>query len=44
MSWRDANRHKRILSDAEVDRYGIIAAIAYNIEQVLGLVRAAKIA
>lgn len=44
MSWRDANRHKRILSDAEVGRYGIIAAIAYNIEQVLGLVRAAKIA
>lgn len=42
MSWRDANRHKRILRNAEVGRYGIIAAIAYNIEQVLGLVRAAE--
>ncbi|KAE8330935.1 fructose-bisphosphate aldolase [Aspergillus sergii] len=44
MSWKDLNCHTRILRDAEAGRYGVIAAIAYNIEQVLGLVRAAEIA
>ncbi|OJJ79391.1 class II fructose-bisphosphate aldolase [Aspergillus glaucus CBS 516.65] len=44
MSWEDANRHKCILRDAKAGRYGVIAAIAYNIEQVLGLVRAAETA
>ncbi|PYH91369.1 fructose-bisphosphate aldolase [Aspergillus ellipticus CBS 707.79] len=44
MSWKDSNIHKRILRDAEAGRYGVIAAIAYNIEQVLGLVRAAETA
>ncbi|KAH8429904.1 class II fructose-bisphosphate aldolase [Aspergillus melleus] len=44
MSWKDSNCHKRILREAEIGRFGVIAAIAYNIEQVLGLVRAAEIA
>ncbi|KAJ5087461.1 fructose-bisphosphate aldolase [Penicillium angulare] len=44
MSWKDSNCHKRILRDAEDGRYGVIAAIAYNIEQILGLVRAAETA
>lgn len=44
MSWKDSNCHKRILREAEAGRYGVIAAIAYNIEQVLGLVRAAETA
>lgn len=44
MSRKDTNRHKCILRDAEAGRYGVIAAIAYNIEQVLGLVRAAETA
>ncbi|KAE8154863.1 fructose-bisphosphate aldolase [Aspergillus avenaceus] len=44
MSWKDLNRHTRILRDAETGHYGVIAAIAYNIEQVLGLVRAVETA
>ncbi|KAF9888297.1 hypothetical protein FE257_008870 [Aspergillus nanangensis] len=44
MSWKDSNCHQRILRDAEAGRYGVIAAIAYNVEQILGLVRAAETA
>ncbi|KAJ5329845.1 fructose-bisphosphate aldolase [Penicillium brevicompactum] len=44
MSWKEANCHRRILRDAENGHYGVIAAIAYNIEQILGLVKAAEIA
>lgn len=44
MSWKDSNPHKRILRDAEAGGYGVIAAIAYNIEQILGLVQAAEAA
>ncbi|KAL1871798.1 hypothetical protein Plec18167_006948 [Paecilomyces lecythidis] len=44
MSWKDRNCHKRILRDAEAGRYGVIAAIAYNIEHILGLVKAAETA
>ncbi|KAF3393775.1 putative fructose-bisphosphate aldolase [Penicillium rolfsii] len=44
MSWKDSNCHQRILRDAEAGRYGVIAAIAYNIEQVLGLIMAAETA
>ncbi|OOF90691.1 hypothetical protein ASPCADRAFT_156376, partial [Aspergillus carbonarius ITEM 5010] len=44
MSWKDTNPHTRILRDAEAGGYGVIAAIAYNIEHVLGLVRAAETA
>ena len=41
-SWRENNKHIRILRDAEAGKYGVIAAIAYNIEQILGFVRAAE--
>ena len=41
-SWRASNRHIRILHAAEKGGYGVIAAIAYNIEQILGLVQAAE--
>lgn len=43
-SWKDDNRHVAILRNAEAGQYGVVAAIAYNIEQVLGLVRAAETA
>ncbi|PLB52340.1 fructose-bisphosphate aldolase, partial [Aspergillus steynii IBT 23096] len=42
MSWKSSNRHLRILQDAEKRQYGVIAAIAYNIEHILGLVKAAS--
>jgi fructose-bisphosphate aldolase class II len=42
--WRETNRHLRILHDAEAGGYGVIAVIAYNIEQILGFVRAAEAA
>jgi fructose-bisphosphate aldolase, class II len=41
-SWRENNRHLQILRAAEKGQYGVIAAIAYNIEQILGLVEAAE--
>ena len=41
-SWRERNRHLQILNAAERGKYGVIAAIAYNIEQILGLVEAAE--
>lgn len=40
--WKAKNKHLQILKAAEEGRYGVIAAIAYNIEQILGLVQAAK--
>lgn len=40
--WRLRNKHLNILRRAEEGGYGVIAAIAYNIEQILGLVRAAE--
>lgn len=40
-SWRSSNKHLAILKQAEDGGYGVIAAIAYNIEHILGLVRAA---
>lgn len=40
--WKDTNKTIQILKAAEEGAYGIIAAIAYNIEQILGLVRAAE--
>ncbi|KAJ5785304.1 fructose-bisphosphate aldolase [Penicillium pulvis] len=42
MSWKDTNKHLSILRNAAAGHYGVIAAIAYNMEQVLGLVRAAE--
>jgi fructose-bisphosphate aldolase class II len=44
MTWQESNRHISILRAAETGKYGVIAAIAYNIEQILGLVRAAETA
>ncbi|KAF4762403.1 hypothetical protein HAV15_007383 [Penicillium sp. str.  len=44
MSWKESNRHFTILRNAEAGQYGVIAAIAYNIEHVLGLVQAAETA
>ncbi|KAK1762717.1 ketose-bisphosphate aldolase [Phialemonium atrogriseum] len=40
--WKATNRTIQILKAAEEGKYGVIAAIAYNIEQILGLVRAAE--
>ncbi|GKT41468.1 putative fructose-bisphosphate aldolase [Colletotrichum spaethianum] len=40
-NWRDNNRTIQILKKAERERYGVIAAIAYNLEQIHGLVTAA---
>ncbi|KIV98511.1 uncharacterized protein PV09_09676 [Verruconis gallopava] len=33
--WRSQNRHLQILKAAKKGRYGVMAAIAYNIEQIL---------
>ncbi|KAB2575466.1 putative fructose-bisphosphate aldolase [Lasiodiplodia theobromae] len=41
-SWKDTNPHLQILRAAEAGRYGVLAAIAYNVEQILGLIRAAN--
>ncbi|KAF1987129.1 tagatose 1,6-diphosphate aldolase [Aulographum hederae CBS 113979] len=41
-NWRSENKHLQILEAAEKGKYGVIAAIAYNIEQIIGLVDAAK--
>ncbi|KAK7413954.1 hypothetical protein QQX98_007137 [Neonectria punicea] len=41
-NWRKTNRTVQILNAAEEGKYGVIAAIAYNLEQILGLVRAAE--
>ncbi|CAK7212911.1 hypothetical protein SBRCBS47491_001624 [Sporothrix bragantina] len=40
--WKKTNRTRQILAAAEEGKYGVIAAIAYNLEQILGLVRAAE--
>ncbi|CAK7211678.1 hypothetical protein SCUCBS95973_001196 [Sporothrix curviconia] len=40
--WKTKNRTRQILAAAEEGKYGVIAAIAYNLEQILGLVRAAE--
>jgi fructose-bisphosphate aldolase class II len=36
------NKTIRILADAEKNKYGVIAAIVYNIEHILGVVQAAE--
>jgi fructose-bisphosphate aldolase class II len=43
-SWKETNRYNSILRNAEAGKYGVIAAIAYNIEQILGFVQAAEAA
>lgn len=40
--WKRNNKTVQILEAAEKGRYGVVAAIAYNIEQILGFVRAAE--
>ncbi|KAK8219053.1 tagatose 1,6-diphosphate aldolase [Phyllosticta capitalensis] len=40
--WKQSNKTLQILRAAEEGKYGVLAAIAYNIEQILGLVRAAE--
>ncbi|KAL2797737.1 ketose-bisphosphate aldolase [Aspergillus insuetus] len=42
--WKETNTHIRILRDAEAGGYGVVAVIAYNIEQVYGFIEAAKVA
>ncbi|KAH8672751.1 tagatose 1,6-diphosphate aldolase [Tricladium varicosporioides] len=42
--WKEKNRHLQILKAAEKGQYGVVAAIAYNIEQILGFVKAAEVA
>ncbi|KAF9887741.1 hypothetical protein FE257_009694 [Aspergillus nanangensis] len=42
-AWRDSNRHLQILRAAEDGGYGVLAAIAYNIENILGLIQAAEV-
>ncbi|GAM83040.1 hypothetical protein ANO11243_010260 [Dothideomycetidae sp. 11243] len=42
MEWKAQNKTYQILEAAEKGGYGVIAAIAYNIESILGLVRAAE--
>ncbi|KAF4784226.1 hypothetical protein HER10_EVM0005692 [Colletotrichum scovillei] len=41
-NWKDENRTIQILTKAEKGRYGVIAAIAYNLEQIHGLIAAAE--
>ncbi|KAF3008214.1 hypothetical protein E8E14_009185 [Neopestalotiopsis sp. 37M] len=40
--WKKSNKTIQILEAAEKGGYGVIAAIAYNIEHILGFVRAAE--
>ena len=42
MSWQISNKHLQLLRQAEDGGYGVIAAIAYNLEQIVGLVQAAN--
>ncbi|KAI0098990.1 ketose-bisphosphate aldolase [Hypoxylon sp. NC0597] len=42
--WKEKNKSNRVLRAAEQGHYGVIAAIAYNIEHILGFVKAAEVA
>jgi fructose-bisphosphate aldolase, class II len=42
MSWKEDNKTFQILRDAERSGYGVVAAIAYNIEHIVAFVRAAE--
>ncbi|KAG9665204.1 aldolase, partial [Aureobasidium melanogenum] len=42
MEWKLNNKTYQILRAAEDGSYGIVAAIAYNIESIIGLIRAAE--
>jgi fructose-bisphosphate aldolase class II len=43
-SWKAENRHLQILEAAEKGQYGVLAAIAYNAEQIVGMTQAAEAA
>ncbi|KAL3425561.1 tagatose-diphosphate aldolase [Phlyctema vagabunda] len=43
-NWRANNKSNRVLHAAERGGYGVLATIAYNIEQILGFVQAAETA
>ncbi|KAK6359191.1 hypothetical protein TWF696_000356 [Orbilia brochopaga] len=40
--WRSKNKTIQILKAAEQGGYGVVAAIVYNIEQIIGMVKAAE--
>ncbi|KAL1854957.1 hypothetical protein VTK73DRAFT_8630 [Phialemonium thermophilum] len=42
MSWKESNKTYQILKAAEEGGYGVVAAIAYNIEHIVAFVRAAE--
>lgn len=42
--WKAKNRHLQIIEAAEKGKYGVLAAIAYNVEQITGMVQAAQLA
>ncbi|KAF9889342.1 hypothetical protein FE257_007452 [Aspergillus nanangensis] len=42
MSWRTQNKTLQILEAAEKGRYGVLAAIVYNVEHITAMVRAAE--
>ncbi|KAK0100672.1 hypothetical protein ONS95_007124 [Cadophora gregata] len=42
--WRLTNKTVQILAAAEEGRYGVLATVAYNIEHIIGMVRAAELA
>lgn len=42
MEWKRQNKTYQILEAAEKGGYGVVAAIAYNVESILGLIRAAE--
>ncbi|KAH6721780.1 tagatose 1,6-diphosphate aldolase [Leptodontidium sp. 2 PMI_412] len=42
-NWRTTNRTLQILHAAEAGQYGVLATVAYNIEHILGMIRAAEL-
>ena len=41
--WRSTNKSIQILAAAEAGKYGVLATVAYNIEHIIGMVRAAEL-
>ncbi|KAJ6109061.1 hypothetical protein N7486_001295 [Penicillium sp. IBT 16267x] len=42
MNWRESNKTCQILTAAEKDGYGVLAAIVYNVEHITAMVQAAE--
>ncbi|KAK9455947.1 ketose-bisphosphate aldolase [Dipodascopsis uninucleata] len=40
--WKATNKTIQILKDAEERKYGVVAAIVYNVENIIGIVKAAE--